>query len=216
MKHEFSQDRPAGMKEDRLGELNVFRWLDLSVTAPNLITLITTRKANGAANACLNAWGMLVGSQSHYSSMFVASPRNHTSQNVLREKEWCVCIPSRNLRKQCFQTIRCNGPDNDEVTDAGLTVEPAVAITAPRIAECPIVLECRLSWHRSLSEGEDYNCLFVGRVVHVAMDESVMASDPGARLAAAQMMYNVQSPLNPLSLERGPDAVAGLSIESSM
>jgi hypothetical protein len=40
---------------------SINRVMDSAVGAPTLVTLITTRKANGQANACLHAWGLLVG-----------------------------------------------------------------------------------------------------------------------------------------------------------
>jgi flavin reductase (DIM6/NTAB) family NADH-FMN oxidoreductase RutF len=49
-------------------------------------------------------------------------------------------------------------------------VEPAQEIKAPRIAECPINLECRLEWHRRLYEGSIW-VLAAGKVLHVDMEK---------------------------------------------
>ncbi len=111
---------------------------------------------------------------------------------------------------QCFETIRCNGPDNDEIADAGLTVEPAHAVQAPRVAERAINLECKLDWHRPLYEDSQWH-LFVGHVLHVAMDETAMAVDPDQHLQALGLMYNVRGTVNPLSGEYyGPNTLGVL------
>jgi flavin reductase (DIM6/NTAB) family NADH-FMN oxidoreductase RutF len=57
----------------------------------------------------------------------------------------------------------------------------AHTVQAPRIAECAIVLECKLAWHRPLYKDSQWH-LFVGRVQHVAMDEAAMAADPDERV----------------------------------
>ena len=82
---------------------------------------------------------------------------------------------------------------------------------APRIAECPVNLECRLEWHRPLYEDSRWH-LFTGRVLHLAMDEAVMVPDPVERMQAMQLMYNVRSTVNPLTGEQyGPNTLGLLS-----
>ncbi len=109
MKRELSIDRPEGLKDLFPGQFTMFSWLDSAVTAPSLITLITTRKANGRPNACLHAWGMLAGGHGSYSSLIAVAKRGHTYASITREGQWCVCIPPWRLRQQCFATIHVVG-----------------------------------------------------------------------------------------------------------
>ena len=60
---------------------------------PNPIFLITTRKANGAPNANLHSWGILIGDRDHYSSLLVLLDDSHTYANIQRGREWCVNSP---------------------------------------------------------------------------------------------------------------------------
>ncbi|MCU0916807.1 MAG: flavin reductase [Planctomycetes bacterium] len=203
MKHEFSIARPEGVKELFPGQFQIFSWLDHVVTAPGLITLVTTRKADGRPNACLHAWGMLVGGQEGYSSVLAVSRRGHTYANMVREGQWCVCIPPWRLRQECFATIQCNREDNDEITDAGLTVEEAVVVRAPRIAECPICLECQGAWDHELAAG-DGNHIFVGKVIHAAFEASVLVSDLATKLERLELMCSVPCALNPLNGQWSP------------
>lgn len=200
MKHEFSIEKPEGLKDLFPGQFTKFSWLDSAVTAPTLITLITTRKSNGRPNACLHAWGMLVGGHGNYSSLIAVAKDGHTYANIVREREWCVCIPPWRFRKECFATIQCNHEHNDEISHAGFTVEKAAVTNAPRIAQCPICLECQYSWDHELA-ANDANHIFVGKVVHAAMDESVMVSDPVLKLERMDLMNSVPCVYNPLTKE---------------
>jgi flavin reductase (DIM6/NTAB) family NADH-FMN oxidoreductase RutF len=211
MKHEIGIDQPPYLIEDWPNKYRVFSWLEYVVTVPNPIFLVTTRKANGAANANLHSWGLLIGERDHYSSLLALLEPTHTYANILREGEWCLNYPSVERYPQCFETIHCNGPDNDEIVDAGLTIEPARVVQAPRIAECAIVLECKLAWHRPLYEDSQWH-LFVGRVLHIAMDEAAMAVEPEQRVANLGLMYNVRGTVNPLNGDYyGPNTLGLLS-----
>ena len=131
----------------------------------------------------------------------------HTYANILREGEWCACFPSFEHYPQCFETIYCNGPENDEITEAGFTLEPAKTVQAPRIAECFASLECRLEWHRPLYEGSRWHIL-VGRVLHAAVDESATVIDPDERMQTMGLMYNVRGTVNPLNGQQyGPNTL---------
>jgi flavin reductase (DIM6/NTAB) family NADH-FMN oxidoreductase RutF len=159
----------------------------------------------------LHAWGFLVGDRDNYTSILGLLDYCHTYENILREGEWCLNYPSVDDYEKCFETIHVNEADNDEITDAGLTVEPSQVIQAPRIAECPISVECRLEWHRPLYEGNQWY-LMAGRIVHVAMDEKALARDPAERMRNIRLMYNIRGTINPVSGEiYGPNSLGLLS-----
>ena len=211
MKHEIDIAQPEYLIEDWPGKYEVFSWLEYVVTVPNPIFIVTTRKPNGAPNAQLNSWGFLIGEKGNYSSLLAILDNSHTYANILREAEWCLGFPSFDHNPQCFETIHCNAPDNDEITEAGFTVELAKIVQAPRIAECSVNLECRLEWHRPLYESSHWH-LFVGRVLHLAVDEAVMVPDPVERMQAMGLMYNVRSTVNPMTGEQyGPNTLGLLS-----
>jgi flavin reductase (DIM6/NTAB) family NADH-FMN oxidoreductase RutF len=132
----------------------------------------------------------------------------HTCDNILRTGEWCINLPTLAQQEQCSKTIQFNHIDNDEIADAGFTVESAQVIRSPRIAECPVNAECKLEWHRPLFEGSRER-VCVGRIVHLAIDETVCVADPQQRLEALNSMYNVRSTLDPLT---GETALGGLGI----
>jgi flavin reductase (DIM6/NTAB) family NADH-FMN oxidoreductase RutF len=211
MKYEIEITTPENLPEIWPGSYDLFSWLAYVVAIPNSISLITTRKANGAPNACLHSWGLLVGDRDNYTSLLAMHDYFHTYENILREGEWCLNYPSFEHYPQSFETIRVNHPDNDEITDAGLTVETSKKVQAPRIAECKINLECKLEWHHPLYEGSSW-VLVAGKVLHVAIDENVTVTDPAERMNAMKLMYNIRGTINPTNLEMyGPNSLGLLS-----
>lgn len=211
MKHEIDITQPESLTEDWPGKYEVFSWLEYVVTIPNPIFIITTRKANGASNANLHSWGLLIGDKGNYSSLLALLDHSHTYDHILREMEWCIGFPSFEHYPKCFETIYCNAPDNDEIMEAGFTCESAKTVQAPRITECSVSLECRLEWHRPLYESSHWH-IFAGRVLHLAMDEAMMVPDPIKRIRAMSLMYNIRSTVNPLNGEYyGPNTLGLLS-----
>ena len=198
MKHLFRPEKPDCVHERWPGEFTVFSWLDKLFTLPRPVSIITTRKENGAPNACPDMWGMLIGGGTEYSSLIAVNLHYHTYANILREKEWCINLPGSNMESKWHQTIARNGAENDEISDAGFTVEPGQTVKAPRIVECLVNLECRLEWDRPLYEGSNLR-LFCGRVTAVAVSESLVGGGPEERLRALDLSYTVQSQLNPLT-----------------
>jgi flavin reductase (DIM6/NTAB) family NADH-FMN oxidoreductase RutF len=211
MKREISITQPDYLVQDWPGKYEIFSWLEYIVTVPNPIFIITTRKANGAPNANLQSWGLLIGEEGNYSSLVALLDNTHTYLNILREGEWCTCFPSFQYYDQCFETIRLNAPDNDEITESGFAVELPKTVQAPRIAECSINLECRLEWHHPLYENSRWH-LFAGRVLHLAVDEAVMVPDPLERMRKMGLMYNIRSTVHPLTGKQyGPNTLGILN-----
>jgi flavin reductase (DIM6/NTAB) family NADH-FMN oxidoreductase RutF len=211
MRREIDITQPEYLIEDWPGKYEVFSWLEYIVTVPNPIFIVTTRKANGANNANLHSWGLLIGDKGNYTSLLAILDHHHTYANILREEEWCVGFPSFEHYSKCSKTISCNAPNNDEITEAGFTAESAKTVKAPRITECPVSLECRLEWHRPLYDNSRWH-LFAGRVLHLVMDEAIMVSNPIERVQTLNLMYNVRSTINPLNGDQyGPNTMGLLN-----
>ncbi len=198
MKHLFRPEKPEVVQEVWPGQFTESSWLESVLALPRPIVIITTRKENGAANACPGDVGLLVGGAMDYSSLLAVSIGGHTCANLLREGEWCLNLISSSMESKWRKTIQCNGPENDELSEAGFTSEPGETVKAPRIGECLINLECRLEWDRPLYEGSRTH-LFCGKVSAVAVHESLANCGLEARLRALDLPYGAQDQINPLS-----------------
>jgi flavin reductase (DIM6/NTAB) family NADH-FMN oxidoreductase RutF len=197
MKHEIGIVQPDFLIEDWPGKYEVFNWLEYVIHMPNPIFIVTTRKENGAANANLHSWGLLIGDKEHYTSLLAMLVHTHTYANIHREREWCINVPSVHDLERCMRTIQVNGVKNDEILDAGFTLEPSVRVRAPRIAECAYNLECVLEWDQPVATGGLWH-LFAGKVVHAAASDEGILPDPVCRMDVLGLMYNIRSAVNPL------------------
>ncbi|MBE0451750.1 MAG: hypothetical protein IBX70_13010 [Clostridia bacterium] len=125
----------------------------------------------------------------------------------MREKEWCINYPNQADYPQSFDTIEHNGVENDEIIDAGFHIEESQIVKTPRISECKINLECKLSWEKELFPNSNW-VILGGEVVNVAMSEDVMVSVPEQRIEKLGLMYNIRSTINPVDgSQYGPNTL---------
>jgi len=211
MKHEIGIVRPAHCEEAWPGKYQLFSWLEYATTIPYPTFLITTVKANGKPNACWHSWGSFAGDKEGYFSVLTLLDTYHSCENILRVGEWCINLPTLDQREHCYRTIEHNTLERDEISESGFTAQASNVIQSPRIAECPVNLECMLDWHHPLAEASRWH-VFAGRIVHAAIDDAVLSADPGARLQAMNTMYNVRSTLDPLTGETQPGTLGILRL----
>ena len=116
-----------------------------------------------------------------------------TCENILRERECVVNLPSQDMVGAVDRLALTTGSDPvpetkarrgythhaDKFARAGLTPAPAGTVRAPRIAECPVQLETRLVSARRLGEGEADMAgaphLFELRVTRVWLHDAILA-----------------------------------------
>jgi flavin reductase (DIM6/NTAB) family NADH-FMN oxidoreductase RutF len=96
-----------------------------------------------------------------------------TLRNVRETGEFVVCLATEPL----FEQVNATGTDFpagvSEFAAVGLTAEPSARVAAPRVAESPVALECRLE--RALVLGD--STVVIGRVVHAAVSTRVVDGD---------------------------------------
>lgn len=198
MKKELGVKLPENITESWPGQYEIFSWIEYVFNLPYPIFVIATKKENGKPNACLCSWGYFTGKASGFYSIFSLSRNSHTYENIKRDKEWCINVPSGRDRDKYFKTIEVNGEETDEITDAGLTIEEARMVNSPRIKEAPVSLEYKFEWERELFPGCPENVI-CGRVVHLAAEEEALDTDHEKRLDYLKIMYNIRARLDPLT-----------------
>lgn len=205
MKHAFSA-MPDSM---RTLEAYGFHWMDFVTAIPSPIFLATSYKANGLPNASLQSWTTFMGdAHGFYALLGSVSKRGHLYRTLRERGVVALCFPDAALYPQCEATIRGNGYDTDELAAAGLASEPCDTIDAPRAAACFLTLECTLLWEKERHEG-DGSVVMCLQVRHIVMDDSHFATG-GSRYGAAGYLYNIHSPVNPLTGARGDTALGVL------
>ena len=93
-----------------------------------------------------------------WNCMLGLGARSHTAQNLLREKECVLNLPSVGMVAAVNRLARLTGSDpvpphkvamgyrheKDKLGAAGLSASPSDLVQAPRVAECPVQLEAVL------------------------------------------------------------------------
>jgi flavin reductase (DIM6/NTAB) family NADH-FMN oxidoreductase RutF len=118
------------------------------------VALITTRNADGTANIgpMSSAWAL------GNTVVLGWSTASHTIANIERERECVINLPSADLHREVEALAPLTGanpvPDQkadkfrfvpDKFAAAGLTAQPSETVKPPRIAECALQLEARVT-----------------------------------------------------------------------
>lgn len=189
--------KPEKIVEQWLGELNSFSWQDFVTAIPSTLFVVTGWKPNGKENACLQAWSSFVGSSGEFLCIITSVTKGRHMHQSLQETGCCVLnFPSREIIDNCWKTIDNNQFETDEITASGLTVEKAVKVNAPRIAECFLNIECEFLWEREHFENSRYTVVAL-KAVHVCMDSERYDENKLGRYGKTGYMYNINSPRNP-------------------
>ncbi|MBZ4321954.1 flavin reductase family protein [Streptomyces huiliensis] len=104
---------------------------------------------------------------------FTSVGRKDTLRNVEATGEFVVNLAPEGLEERINGTATDFPPGVDEFDAVGLAKEPSLTVKAPRVADSPVALECRL--HSTLCLGD--STVVFGRVVHAAVSESVLDGD---------------------------------------
>lgn len=94
-----------------------------------------------------------------------------TAANVRARRDFVVHLVSHSNRAAMNLTGTELPANIDEITLAGLTAVPSERISAPRIAECDVAMECVLHSEVPLS---DERSLFLGRVVTMHLADAMV------------------------------------------
>ncbi len=209
MKKEFSK-KPDTFKEIWEGEFEGFAWQDFLTAIPSVLFLITSYKANGKENACMQSWSTFVGDKGEFICIIGSvSKRGHLYQ-TLKETKCCVLnFPSREIFDKCLETIKNNDFNADEITESGLTAEKAISVNAPRIKECFLNIECDYLWeHEHFENSRDVTIAL--RAKHICMDIEKCNENYNGRYGKGGYMYNIHSPRNPETGEVTPDCFGAI------
>ena len=181
--------------EDWPGQYNIFSYMEFTCGVPSPMFLVTTRKENGKPNACFQAWSSFAGdSGGFFAVMQGLMQSTHTYKNILREKVFCINFIRPEFYDACIRTITENNDDDDEIASGGFTTVPCHTISAPRIFEAFLSMECTLESVTDLS-GKGQTAMVIGRVRHASVEEGHNTVENICSPNA--FMFNVHSPKNP-------------------
>ena len=151
------------------------------------VVLVSSLNEDGSPNLApmSSAWWL------GWNCMLGLGAKGHTAQNLLREGECVLNLPSVSLVEQVNRLARLTGSnpvpphkqamgyrhEKDKFGVAGLSTAPSESVKAPRVHECPVQLEAVLEATHPFGTRPDKlstALAFEMRVVRTHIDESIL------------------------------------------
>lgn len=193
MKKEYSSKPPSMATMETYG----FSWMEFVTAIPSPLFVVSSYKANGKPNACLQSWACFSGGPDGFFAVLSSvNKAGHMYQTVQEKREVVLNFPSVDIYPLCLRTISNNAFDDDEISSSGLTAEPSSTVDAPRIKECFLNLEARFRWEREITEGSSH-VVMCFEVTSICIDEAHLDEAGIGRYGERGLIYNVHYPVNP-------------------
>lgn len=141
-----------------------------TIAVPTPVWLVGSYDGEGRPNLATIAWGGICCSIPPALTVSLRKAR-HSYDAIMERKAFTINVPSEAYLREADYAGICSGRDTDKFAGAGLTPVRSDLVDAPYVAEFPLVLECRLM--QTLDLGA--HTQFIGEIVHVKGDESVLA-----------------------------------------
>ncbi|MGQ0484220.1 MAG: flavin reductase family protein [Hyphomicrobiales bacterium] len=143
-----------------------------ALVAPRPIGWISTLSPEGIANLAPYSFFNAVAERPHY-VVFGSGGRKDSVRNAEAAGEFAVNLANWDLREQMNASSANAQPHVDEFELARLGKAPCRLIKAPRVAESPVCLECRLFKLIELpdEQGKVGDWLTIGRVIGIHIDD---------------------------------------------
>ena len=114
-------------------------------------------------------------------------PSRHSHELLLKSGEFVIHLPSARLARQVDYCGTFTGRKVDKFEKCGFTKEPADTVGAPRIAECPVAIECRVTERVPLGSHD----MFLAEILSVAVDEELFDDKGKIHMEKADLLAYV-------------------------
>ena len=153
------------------------------------VLLVSTLNSDGSSNLApmSSAWWL------GWNCMLGLGAKGHTAQNLLRERECVLNLPTAAMVNAVDRLARLTGSDpvpphkqamgyrhcKDKFGTAKLTIQAAELVRPARVRECPVQLEAVLEAEHTFGHRPDRSTTayaFEVRIVRAHVDESLLAA----------------------------------------
>ena len=176
----FFTSKPEGLNERWPGEFTAVEgsWHGALTGLTSVLFVVTGWKSNGKENACLQSTAAFSGSYGEYTCILGWVHTQGHMYKSLKETGCCVLnFFTADLKEKCFDTIKNNGFDTDEITASGLTAEKAESVNAPRIKECLLNIECTYLWEHKLTPDNPDLVVVALKAVGICADDKYVSAE---------------------------------------
>ena len=162
--------------------MSKIQWKGSALLAPVPAALVSCGTVE-QPNALAIAWTGITCSNPPMTYISVR-PERYSHDIIKKSGEFVINLTAGPMtRATDFCGVR-SGREMDKLTAAGLTVEPAGAVSAPLIAESPLSLECRVTQILSLGSHD----MFLAEIVAVDVEEKLLDEAGKLHLEKAGLM----------------------------
>ena len=178
-----------------------------AIVAPRPIGWVSTLSVDGVANLAPYSYFNAFSQSPHYVA-FGSGPVKDSMRNIEATGEFAFNLATYGLREQ--MNASSAHVAGDEFDLAGLTRAACRLIAAPRVAESPACLECRLYQIVPLPDdrGVAENFMIIGRVVGIHIDDRFIHDgrvDTAAMRPIARLGYSEYATVTEAWRMRRPD-----------
>jgi flavin reductase (DIM6/NTAB) family NADH-FMN oxidoreductase RutF len=140
-----------------------------TMALPTPAWLVGTYDAEGKPNLMTAAWGGICCSKPVCVTVSLQKPR-HSYAAIMERKAFTINVASaKDVAKVDYCGI-VSGKNADKFAACNFTAVKSELVDAPYVAECPLVLECKVIRIEDLG----MHTMFVGEVLDVKVDEAAM------------------------------------------
>lgn len=136
---------------------------------PTPVWLVGTYDREGRPNVMTAAWAAICCSKPPCVSVSLRKA-TYSHGNIVARQAFTISIPSETQVREADYVGIASGRELDKFARVKFTPVESDLVDAPYVAECPLVLECRLI--HTLEIG--LHTLFVGEIADVKADEEVL------------------------------------------
>ena len=155
----------------------------LPLVSPNPVVLVTTIDKNKRANIITVT---LAGGFCWEPPVIgIGIGKNQFSKGLVEQQgEFVVNIPTAEMIKDVEYCGFVSGRDKDKLANTEFTLVPSTKVAPPMIKECPINLESKVI--KTIPLGS--NVLFLGEVVSLHVEKSIIDKNGGVNLEKANLI----------------------------
>jgi flavin reductase (DIM6/NTAB) family NADH-FMN oxidoreductase RutF len=136
---------------------------------PTPVWLIGTYDASGKPNIMTAAWGGICCSQPPCVTVSLRRA-TYTYDSIVQRKAYTISIPTERQVKEADYAGLVSGRNTDKFAAAGVTPIRSEAVDAPYVAECPVIIECRLLHIFEIG----LHTQFIGEIADVKVEDSFL------------------------------------------
>lgn len=147
-----------------------------AIVSPRPIGWISTRSPAGEVNLAPYSFFNAI-SDGPKLVMFSSVGMKDSASFAIESGEFVANLATKTLAEHLNRTSAPARRGDSEFAFSGLTEAPCRLVAAPRVAESPAALECRVTEHfrpRTLDGGTCDNIVVIGQVVGIHLDESIL------------------------------------------